>query len=162
MFPGSQLDDRLDGQISSRRKVYLPKVNASPAEGATIIMNVSIHLIKYGPMGVPKGFVETQKLVKGNTPCLGLKISTPAFQLGDHQHTFRSHESFAQSQSVPPKGFQMHSEGRGSLAHWQRPCSLRTAWRRRWRRQSHWPRQTPPWAQRRNKQCCIACKGWLR
>ena len=34
------------------------------------MMNVTAHLRMYGPNGVPKGFVDTQNDVKGNTPCL--------------------------------------------------------------------------------------------
>lgn len=45
-------------------------------------MKVSTHLTKYGPRGVPKGFVETQKLVKGNTPCLGLRLAYPFVNSG--------------------------------------------------------------------------------
>lgn len=47
-----------------------PNWNASPAGGATIMMNVMAHFSRYGPMGVPKGFVDTQKVVKGKTPWL--------------------------------------------------------------------------------------------
>lgn len=77
-------------------------------------MNVSTHFTKYGPKGVPKGFVETQKLVKGNTPCLDIEVSISLCQLADRQLTFQSHESFVQNQSKQPKGYQMHSEERGS------------------------------------------------
>lgn len=45
-------------------------------------MNVSTHFTKYGPKGVPKGFVETQKLVKGNTPCLEVEVSMPFVNSG--------------------------------------------------------------------------------
>lgn len=34
------------------------------------MINVIPHFKRYGPRGVPNGFVETQKVVKGNTPCL--------------------------------------------------------------------------------------------
>lgn len=33
-------------------------------------MSVTTHFMKYGPIGVPNGFVETQNLVNGSTPCL--------------------------------------------------------------------------------------------
>lgn len=78
------------------------------------MMNVSTHFTKYGPKGVPKGFVETQKFVKGNTPCLEVEVSIFLHQPKDHQLTFQSHGSFVQSQSTQPKGFQKHSEERGS------------------------------------------------
>jgi hypothetical protein len=45
-------------------------VNASPAGTARISSAVKAQMTKYGPSGVPKGCVETQNFVKGNTPCL--------------------------------------------------------------------------------------------
>lgn len=53
----------------------LLKLNASPAGGATIMMIVTIHLIRYGPSGVPKGFVDAQNLGYGRTPCLSTNFS---------------------------------------------------------------------------------------
>jgi hypothetical protein len=48
---------------------HVPKVNASPAGTARMRSAVRAQMTKYGPSGVPKGCVETQNLVKGNTPC---------------------------------------------------------------------------------------------
>lgn len=48
---------------------YVPKVNASPAGTARMRRAVKAQITRYGPSGVPKGCVETQNLVKGNTPC---------------------------------------------------------------------------------------------
>ena len=50
--------------------LYVPKVNASPAGTARMRSAVRAQMTKYGPSGVPKGRVETQNLVQGNTPCL--------------------------------------------------------------------------------------------
>lgn len=36
------------------------KLNASPAGTAKMTMTVRIHLIRYGPAGVPNGFVDAQ------------------------------------------------------------------------------------------------------
>lgn len=36
---------------------------------AKIINMVRPQMTRYGPKGVPKGFVETQKVVQGRTPC---------------------------------------------------------------------------------------------
>lgn len=47
----------------------LLKLKASPAGGAKIIMIVRSHLTKYGPRGVPSGFVEAQNRGQGRTPC---------------------------------------------------------------------------------------------
>lgn len=47
---------------------HVPKVNASPAGTARMRSAVRAQMTKYGPSGVPKGCVETQNLVKGNTP----------------------------------------------------------------------------------------------
>jgi hypothetical protein len=49
--------------------MYIPKVKASPAGTATMSRAVKPQMTAYGPNGVPKGCVETQNLVKGNTPC---------------------------------------------------------------------------------------------
>jgi len=53
----------------------VPKLNASPAGGAKIMMRVKAHFKKYGPSGVPKGRVEVQNLVNGRTPCLYIHVS---------------------------------------------------------------------------------------
>lgn len=34
------------------------------------MMIVTTHFMKYGPIGVPKGFVDAQNLGYGSTPCL--------------------------------------------------------------------------------------------
>ena len=49
---------------------YLPKLKTSPAGGAAIMSTVAAHLSAYGPRGVPKGLVDTQKPGYGRTPCL--------------------------------------------------------------------------------------------
>lgn len=63
-FPRS---DKTEGQ---GRDKDVPKLNASPAGGASIIMTVKLHFTKYGPSGVPNGLVEVQNEVNGKTPCL--------------------------------------------------------------------------------------------
>lgn len=47
-----------------------PKLKASPVGIARTIKAVIAHMKRYGPRGVPNGFVEAQKLVNGKTPCL--------------------------------------------------------------------------------------------
>lgn len=49
---------------------FVPKLNASPVGIARIIKIVIQNWKMYGPRVVPKGLVDAQKLVNGNTPCL--------------------------------------------------------------------------------------------
>ena len=97
------------------------------------MMKVRTHFTKYGPRGVPKGFVETQKLVKGKTPCLVNKISTPLVNpgttnspsnLSDHssradQHSQKVSKSTQKNEEVehvgssPRSSEQLGEENRG-------------------------------------------------
>jgi len=48
-------------------------------------MIVTNHLIRYGPNGVPKGFVDTQNSVYGSTPCLQSHRSLVSLYLSNTQ-----------------------------------------------------------------------------
>jgi hypothetical protein len=58
------------------RTQLVPRLKASPAGGAMIINTVMAHFNKYGPIGVPNGFVVTQNLGYGSTPCLPISRMT--------------------------------------------------------------------------------------
>ena len=53
--------------VSERHR---PKLKASPAGGARIMITVMAHWTRYGPNGVPNGLVEVQNLGHGSIPCL--------------------------------------------------------------------------------------------
>jgi hypothetical protein len=50
------------------------------------MITVTVHFVKYGPMGVPNGFVDAQNLGYGNTPCLSKRqlLSVTLVNIGTH------------------------------------------------------------------------------
>ena len=71
---------------------------------------VTAHLTKYGPIGVPNGFVDAQNLGNGNTPCLPTCQSCYPLVWFLQVPTFRILESHETVQFARQSGCQTRSE----------------------------------------------------